>query len=214
MELEGPTQFGKTEAWHILDAEPEAKLIAGLKPNTPPEQVAESIRTGTILDHAQYVNVKQGDTIFMPAGTLHALGPGLLVYEVQQTSDWTYRVYDWGRPATEERPLHIDKSIRATRADSSAPITSPPFTGDGTRHTLVECEYFTLEMLLAASNTIELDTRGDSFHAITVIEGKALLKAGDERVELDTFQTAVVPAQVGRYQFQPLIGCRALKSSV
>ena len=212
-ELEGPGQFGKTEAWHILDAEPDATLIAGLKPNTAPEELAESIRTGMVIDHVQYVNVKQGDTVFMPAGTLHALGPGLLVYEVQQTSDWTYRVYDWGRPATEKRPLHIEKSIRVTRADFTAPITPAPATEDGTRHTLVECEYFTLEMLSGASNAIDLDTAGESFHAITVIEGKAVLRAGDEEVELEKFQTVVVPAQVGKYQFQPLGECRALKSS-
>lgn len=213
VELEGPGQFGKTEAWHILATEPDAKLIAGLKPNTSPELVAESIHKGTIIDHVQYVNVGQGDTVFMPAGTLHALGPGLLVYEVQQTSDWTYRVYDWGRPATEKRPLHIDKSIRATRADFAALVMPPPATDDGTRNLLVESNYFTLEMLSAKSNTIELDTGGESFHAITVIEGKALLQAGDERVELDKFQTAVVPAQVGIYQLHPLADCRALKSS-
>jgi mannose-6-phosphate isomerase len=212
-ELEGPGQFGKTEAWHILDSEPDAKLIAGLKPNTPPKQLAESIRNGTVIDHVQYVNVRQGDTVFMPAGTLHALGPGLLVYEVQQTSDWTYRVYDWGRPATEKRPLHIEKSIRATRADFTAPITPPPATGDGTRHVLIECEFFTLELLSGTSKTIDLDISGETFHAITVIEGKAVLKAGDEQVELDRFQTVVVPAQVGSYEFQPLTECRALKSS-
>lgn len=213
VELEGPGQFGKTEAWHILDAEREAQIIAGLKPNTAPDQLAESIRAGTVMDHVQYVNVRQGDTVFMPAGTLHALGPGLLVYEVQQTSDWTYRVYDWGRPATEKRPLHIEKSIRATQADFTAPIIPPPPAADGTRHVLVESEYFTLEMLSAASNTIEMDTRGESFHAITVIDGKAILKASDETVELDRFQTAVVPAEIGSYQFQPLADCRALKSS-
>lgn len=213
VELEGPGQFGKTEAWHILDAEPDAKLIAGLKPNTLPEQLAESIRNGTVMDHVQYVNVKQGDTVFMPAGTMHALGPGLLVYEVQQTSDWTYRVYDWGRPATEKRPLHIEKSIRVTRADLKAPIIPPPAADDGTRHALVECEYFTLEILSAKSNAIELDTGGETFHTITVIEGRALLRTGDEQVDLERFQTAVIPAHVGSYQFQPLMNCRALKSS-
>ena len=213
VELEGPRQFGKTEAWHILDAEPDAKLIAGLKPNTSPEELAESIRNGTVIEHVQYVNIRQGDTVFMPAGTLHALGPGLLVYEVQQTSDWTYRVYDWGRPATEKRPLHIEKSIRATRADFTAPITPPPTTGDGTQHTLVDCEYFTLELLSGTSKSIDLDTGGESFHAITVIEGKAVLKKNQEEVELETFQTAVVPAQVGTYQFQPLADCHALIST-
>ena len=212
-ELEGEDQFGKTEAWHILEAESDAKLIAGLKPNTSPELVANAIRNGTIIEHVQYVDVKQGDTVFMPAGTLHALGPGLLVYEVQQTSDWTYRVYDWGRPATEKRPLHIEKSIRATRADFAALVMPPPAADDGTQHLLVESNYFTLEMLSAKSNPIELNTDGEIFHAITVIEGKALLQAGEERLELDTFQTAVIPAQVGGYEFHPLTDCRALKSS-
>ncbi|MEP7136798.1 MAG: type I phosphomannose isomerase catalytic subunit [Chloroflexota bacterium] len=214
VELEGANQFGKTEAWHILDSEPDAKLVAGLKPNTSPEIVADSIRNGTITEHLQYANVKQGDTIFMPAGTLHALGPGLLVYEVQQTSDWTYRVYDWGRPATEKRPLHIEKSIRSTRADFTAPITPQPTLSDGKRNTLVECEYFTLELLSASANRIELDTKGESFHAITVIEGKARLQTETVSVELDRFQTAIVPAEVMRYEFHPLENCRALKSSV
>jgi len=214
VELEGAGQFGKTEAWHILVAEIDAKLIAGLKPNTSTEALAESIRNGTIIDHVQYANVKQGDTVFMPAGTLHALGPGLLVYEVQQTSDWTYRVYDWGRPATGKRPLHIEKSIHVTRADFTAPVVSLPETGDGTRQVLAQCEYFTLEMLSAASKNVELDTLGESFHAITVIEGKAALSAGDESVELDKFQTVVVPASTGLYKLQPLTNCCALKSSV
>lgn len=214
IQLEGPGQFGKTEAWHILDSKPDAKLVAGLQPGTSPEVLAESIRNGTIMDHVQYAQVKGGDTVFMPAGTLHALGPGLLVYEVQQTSDWTYRVYDWGRPATEHRPLHIEKSVAVTRADYTAPVIPMPQIGDGTRHTLIECNYFTLELLAAESNSIELNTKNESFHAVTVIEGKAMLQAGSEQVELDQFQTAVVPASLGEYQFRPLEKCQALKSSV
>jgi len=214
LELEGAGHFGKTEAWHVLDAQPDAKLVAGVKPNTSPEALAESIRNGTVVEHLQYANVKQGDTIFMRAGTLHALGPGLLIYEVQQTSDWTYRVYDWGRPATEKRPLHIEKSIRVTRADFTAPITPLPALEDGARRTLAQCEYFTLETLSAESNALDLDTKGESFHAITLIEGEAVLRAEAETAELHEFQTAVVPARVRRYQFQPRSRCRALMSSV
>ena len=88
-----------------------------------------------------------------------------------------------------------------------------PECGDGTQHTLVECEYFTLDILCASTKSIALDTKHESFHAITLIEGKAVLRAGDKNLELDKFQTAVIPASVGNYQFQPLTNCRALKSS-
>jgi mannose-6-phosphate isomerase len=214
VKLEGPGQFGKTEAWHILEAQPNATLIAGLKPSTSAATLADSIRNGTIIEHVQYASVSEGDTVFIPAGTLHALGPGLLVYEVQQTSNWTYRVYDWGRPQTEARKLHIDKSIQVSRADFAAPIIPMPECGDGSQQRLIECEYFTLDLLCASTNTIELDTQRESFHAITLIEGKAMLRAGNESLELDKFHTAVIPANTGSYQFEPLTECRALKSSL
>jgi mannose-6-phosphate isomerase len=213
LELEGPGQFGKTEAWHILEAEPNSKLIAGLKPNTSAETLAASIRNGTVIEHVQYASVSEGDTIFMPAGTLHALGPGLLVYEVQQTSNWTYRVYDWGRPPTDARPLHIEKSIQVTRPDFTAPVFSMPGCEDSAHQVLIQCEYFTLEILCASTETINLDTKRESFHAITMMDGKAILRAGNESLELGKFQTALIPASTGNYQFQPLTNCRALKSS-
>jgi mannose-6-phosphate isomerase len=214
VELEGPGQFGKTEAWHILEAQPNATLIAGLKPDTTPETLANSIRNETIIEHVQYLPVAAGDTVFMRAGTLHALGPGLLVYEVQQTSNWTYRVYDWGRPQTEARKLHIEKSIQVTRADLAAPVISMPKCEDGSQQRLIECEYFTLDLLCASTRAIKLETQRATFHAITLIEGKAILQAGDETLELDKFHSAVIPANTGSYQLQPLTNCRALKSSV
>ena len=214
VEMEGQGQFGKTEAWHIIDAQINSTLIAGLRPDTPAATVAASIRHGDIIEHVQYEAVSTGDTIFMPAGTLHALGPGLLVYEVQQTSDLTYRVYDWGRPQTEKRPLHIEKSIAVTQVDSRAPIIPMPDCKDGTQQTLFECEYFTLQILCASTKLITLDKKHESFDAITLIEGTAVLRAGDESLQLDKFQTAVIPASVGSYQFQPLTDCRALKSSL
>ncbi len=214
IQLEGPDQFGKTEAWHVLDAEPDAKIIAGVKPNTTELELANSIRNGTVTEYSQYASVSAGDTIFMPAGTLHALGPGLLIYEVQQTSDWTYRVYDWGRPQTETRKLHIDKSIQVARPDFSAPIIPMPVLQDGSVSLLTRCEYFTLELLAASSRPVQLDTRGETFHAITIIEGRARLQAGEKYVELEKMQTALVPASMGRYDFMPLGNCRALRSSV
>ena len=214
IQLEGPGQFGKTEAWHILEAQPESTLISGLKSNAGFPETANAILNGTITKYVQYATVSQGDTILMPAGTLHALGPGLLIYEVQQTSDWTYRVYDWDRPQTASRPLHIDKSIQVTHPGFAAPIISIPAYGDGTVSILTACEYFTLELLAAASQPIELDTYNETFHTVTMVEGKARLYAGDESMELEKFQTALIPSSLGKYQFQPLENCRALKSSV
>jgi mannose-6-phosphate isomerase len=216
VELEGPGQSGKTEAWHILDARPDATLIAGLKPGTSAEKLANSIRDGSIIDHVNHAQVRAGDTVFMPAGTLHALGPGLLVYEVQQTSNWTYRVYDWGRPQTETRPLHIEKSIRVTQPDLETPIIPMPACGDGSLERLIQSEYFLLEILCASTELVHLDTKGESFHAITVIEGQAILRteAAEEQLELGTFHTAVVPASTGRYHLEPLSSCRALKASL
>lgn len=213
VKLEGPGQFGKTEAWHILDAQPDAKLIAGLKPNTSADILADAIRNGTVVEHSQSVSVSQGDTVFMPAGTLHSLGPGLLVYEVQQTSDWTYRVYDWGRPQTATRHLHVEKSIEVARPDFTAAVIPMPVCGDGSCDVLAQCEYFSLELLSAVSRPIELDTQGETFHAITMIEGRARLQAGNEYVELEKFQTVLAPAALGAYQFLPLEDCRALKAS-
>ncbi|MBI5351756.1 MAG: class I mannose-6-phosphate isomerase [Chloroflexi bacterium] len=213
VELEGAGQFGKTEAWHILDAQPNSKLIAGLKPGTSADVLADAIRNGTVEGLSQYVSVAPGDTVFMPAGTLHALGPGLLVYEVQQSSDLTFRVYDWGRPQTATRRLHIEKSIQVTRPDFTSTVLPMPNCGDGTSDELIRCDYFTLELLSASSHSIELDTKNETFHAVTVIEGEARLQAGDEDVELEKFQTALIPASVGRYQLFPLEKCKALKAS-
>jgi mannose-6-phosphate isomerase len=214
VELEGPNHFGKTEAWHVLEAQSQAKLIAGIKPEINAADLADSIRKGTITEYSQYVTVSQGDTVFMPAGTLHALGPGLLIYEVQQTSDITYRVYDWGRPQTETRRLHIDKSIQVTRPDFSAPVIPLPAQMDGSCLQLAQCEYFTLEILSANARSIPLDTKEETFHAITLIEGSALLQSGQERLKLEKMQTALVPASMGRYELVPLENCRALKSCV
>lgn len=210
--LEGAGHFGKTEAWHILDAQKDSKLIAGVKPGISASPLTDAIRKGTVAELSQHISVSKGDTIFIPAGTLHALGPGLLVYEVQQTSDLTYRVYDWGRPQTENRRLHIEKSIQVTQPEATVPVISAPKHGDGARDLLVHCEYFSLELLSAVTNPIELDTQSETFHAITVIEGKARLYSDDESIELEKFQTALVPASLGKYQFQPLGDCRALKA--
>lgn len=215
IQLEGPGQNGKTEAWYILDSAPDAKIIAGLKPGTTADGLARAIREGTILDVSQYVPVQTGDTVFMRAGTIHALGPGLLVYEVQQTSDITYRVFDWNRPQTASRVLHIDKSLAVADPAASSQALSCPTLQDGERRRLCQSEYFTLEVLSAQKQTIELNTESQSFHTLTVIEGSVCFSSGDENISLGKFESLIVPASTGAYNLEPRgDGFRVLKSSL
>jgi mannose-6-phosphate isomerase len=212
--MEGAGQFGKTEAWHVLEADPGAQLIAGVKPGTSAAKLEQAIRNGTIESYSQYHNVHAGDTIFMPAGLMHALGPGLLLYEVQQTSDLTYRVFDWNRPASAGRPLHIEQSVAVTNpalTGKAVPLT--PLAASEQRP-LVHCNYFDLALLAIQDQPMPLDTFGDSFHALTVIEGRAAVQRGEEQVTLERFESVVVSADAGAYRLTPLIPSRVLKASV
>jgi len=212
--LEGPGFFGKTEAWHVLEADPGAQLIAGLKAGTPPDVLAASIRQGTILDWVQYLSVQAGDTLLVRPGVVHALGPGLLVYEVQQTSDVTYRVYDWGRPQTPQRRLHIEKALAVVRPDVATAVCPLPPLVDGEPRLLCQSAYFSLEILSARERCVELNTQGESFHALTVIAGEAELRLKGGFCRLKRFASAIVPAAAGPYEIAPQAGFRALKASV
>jgi mannose-6-phosphate isomerase len=212
--LEGPGQSGKTEAWHVLDAAPAAQIIAGMRPATTADALADAIRGGTILDWVQYCDVRPGDTIFMPARTIHALGPDLLVYEVQQTSDITYRVFDWNRPATPGRVLHIEKALAVANPAAAAPVRPAPQLAAGERAELVACPYFTLELIVGGAEPTAMDTGGRTFHALTVIEGAVEIVSAAGVLTLGCFNAAVIPAAYGEYEIRPLGGCRVLNASI
>ena len=212
--LEGKGFFGKTEAWHVLENEPNAKLIAGMKPNITAEMLADSIKNGTILDTVQSIEVKAGDTLFMSPGTIHALGPGMLIYEIQQTSDITYRVYDWGRPQTETRKLHIDKALAVSNPSATTSVLSALQVNDGEVKTLTQCQYFQLEAVLVETKTVALDTLGESFHALTLLDGQSQVTAGGESFILNKFETLLIPAICRAYQIDPIKKSRLLKASV
>jgi mannose-6-phosphate isomerase len=213
LKLEGKGQFGKTEAWHVLDAVAGAELIAGVKPGTTADQLEQAIRDGSILEISQKHKVETGATIMMPAGTLHALGPGFLIYEVQQTSDTTYRVWDWNRPASTGRALHIAQSIAVTDPNSRGEINHHKMQTSGIE-TRVESEYFKLEEIRGEDSTLKANTENSSFHAITVTEGRAEVVLGDARVTLGKFETVIVPANAFEYRIEPLEPFIALRSSV
>ncbi len=216
VQMEGLGQFGKTEAWHILEAQPGARLIAGVRSGTTAESLAQSIRSGSIEAQVAYHAVHSGETVFMPAGTVHALGPGLLVYEVQETSDITYRIFDWNRPLKAGRALHIEQAIAVTNPQATGQIQPAVDLRSDGRQTLLACSYFTLELLAAQTDTLALETRGASFHAITIVEGQGAIECEEERIDLNRFETVLVMAQAGKYQLRPLgpQGVRALQARV
>jgi len=212
--LEGPGHFGKTEAWHVLEAAPGARLLAGVKQSVSPEALVQAIQNGNLLDVLQEWSVRAGDTIFIPAGTLHALGPGLLIYEVQQTSDLTYRVWDWDRPASAGRPLHIQQAIAVADPEArSAPQPLRPML-DTDAQRLVTCPFFTFNLLASRTETLALDTEGHSFHTLTIAQGKAVVECLGQAVELSQYESLVVPAGCRAYQIRPLTPIRVLQTSV
>ncbi len=213
-ELEGEPR-GKSEAWYVLAADPDAQLIMGVQPGTPPETLAQAILDNTLEQLLIYTNVQPGDVLPVTPGTIHALGPGLLIYEIQQSSDLTYRLYDWGRMGLDgkPRPLHIEKSLTVANLDTLPPI----------KHTagnqmpvvdIVQSEYFStlLHQMNPRNGTrISLDTQGRQFHTLTCIEGQATIEAGVERLDIQTGQTALIPACQGRYTLSGT--ARVLRSS-
>lgn len=208
--LGGAGQLGKTEAWHILEAAPGAEVICGVRPGTSVDALWAGLGTREMLELVQRVGVQAGDTVLVEAGTLHALGPGLLLYEVQQTSDITYRIYDWDRPMKAGRALHLEQSRQVVNP-SAAPLRTPlPEAGRGE---LTACPYFRLELLAPRSKGLALHTRGESFHALTAIDGEASVQGEGWSCALKKFQTALIPAAVGAYALEASKGFRALKAT-
>lgn len=200
--LEGADQRGKTEAWHLLETEPDAEIILGLQPGIDAGAFAAAVREGRTLDAIARQQALAGDTWFIPAGTVHALGPGIFLYEVQQSSDITYRVYDWDRPASAGRELHLAQSIEcvAASAGERRPASAPTV---GVLERLVDCAYFSLDRLhLDSRSEAALDTGSASFHALTSTGGPLDIQGGAHQVQVPAFGTAVVPASTGAYTVQ------------
>ena len=199
--LVGPDEFGKTEAWYFLEAEPGAEILAGVKQDVDGATLAAAIRDGRILDVAERVGIRSGEALLIPAGTLHALGPGLLLYEIQQASDTTYRAYDWGRPQSAGRKLHIEESVEVTEPVGPAHRIHPEVTEATGAATAIDCALFDVDLVrVSPSMPWASDTRGRSLHIITVTEGSAELTCGDERVQVGKFETALVAGSAGEYQ--------------
>ena len=186
---------GKTEAWHIIRAERDATLITGLKPGVSTEDIARAIGDVRLGDLVIEQSVSDGDTLLIPAGTTHAIGPGILLYEIQQASDVTYRMYDWGRldPSGFPRDLHVNESLQVVRPELLADRIASLWIGPG-RSMLAACRYFALERweLPIEPETIRLD--GGTFRLLSAVRGNVRIEADGASIDLATGRTALIPA--------------------
>ena len=188
-ELEGEPR-GKTEAWVVLSADVGAKLVIGIQPGTSRAAMTAAIGRNQLENYLVYADVKAGDVLYIPANTVHALGPGLLIYEIQQSSDITYRLYDWGRVGLdgEPRQLHIDKGLQVSDLDSLPTVTRP---ADGL---IVDGDYFRTWRHRLKAKPMNIAAEG-RFQSLTCIDGRLRIQAkGHDEVILDKGQTALIPA--------------------
>ena len=188
--------MGKTEMWYIIDCEPDSYLYYGFSKEISREEFAHRIADDTLLEVVRKVPVKKGDVFFIPSGTLHAIGPGILLAEVQQNSNVTYRIYDYGRLDTDGKPrqLHVEKAVDVTKLipiTESSPIPLPLSCPQD--ELLASCPYFAV---IRQQITSPRQYNGDagSFHALMCVEGQGVLQTVSEPLTIPSGATVFVPA--------------------
>jgi mannose-6-phosphate isomerase len=182
---------GKTECWYALDAKPGAHVALGIKPGVTPDQVRSGIESSKLEDLLEMVPVLKNDMLFVDAGTVHAMGPGVVILETQQTSDLTYRMYDYGRP----RELHLEKSLEAMRLKTRAGKI-PPHAVNG-HSVLINEKYFEIERwpLDPSKDSSAMTANTGGLQILFVAEGKIRISAdGGETFPVNRCELAVIPA--------------------
>ncbi|MCS6835560.1 MAG: class I mannose-6-phosphate isomerase [Anaerolineae bacterium] len=194
--LEGDPR-GKTEAWIILEATPGARLVIGVHPGTTPQALAAAIRQETLESLLVYAEARPDDVLYMPAGTIHAIGPGLMIYEVQQSSDITYRLYDWGRMGLDgqPRPLHIDKAIQVANLNSLPTLARFDAEEDAL---VVQGPYFCTRHWVLRDEHRTQYTAG-RFQALTCLDGSLMLEGLGQAFSLARGDSALIPANLPEY---------------
>ena len=165
--LKFENSYGKTEMWYVVDADEEACLYIGFNKNVSDKEIQKRIKENSIIKIMNRIEVKPGDCYFIPAGTIHAIGKGCFIYEIQENSNLTYRVYDYDRVGKDgkKRELHIEKALKVINKEKYVPqnLKSSP---------LVSCKYFTVNKLVGPK---EIKAPNDSFLVFTIIKGSGLV---------------------------------------
>ncbi len=198
MRVEG--EYGKTEMWYIVDCEEGAELLYGFRHEITQEEFADRIKNNTLLEVTNNVPVHKGDVFFIDAGTLHAIGKGILIAEIQQNSNTTYRIYDYGRVGADGKPreLHVEKACEVTKLVPPVRPTKPmgeTILKDGYDTTLLATsEYFNVNKLNITEKAV-LNVSNASFCSILVLDGS--LNIGD--IALNKGESCFIPAGYGEF---------------
>ncbi len=198
---------GKTEFWYVLEAEPGARLFCGFEKEVSKEEFVSRIEQETLPEILHSVPVKKGDSFLISPGTIHAIGKGILLAEIQQNSNVTYRVYDYGRRGADgkKRELHVDKALAVTKL-------CPADFGKPDEGHLVSTDYFTVDLVKSGSDGIRGRAGEDSFVHVLVLSGSGRLQCGGEEEALSPGTSLFLPAGSGDFMLTK--GCEALLTTV
>jgi len=197
-------QNGKTEMWYVLDAEPDACLICGFEHDVSKEILQDAIKNGELLKHLKKIKVNKGDVFFIPSGTVHAIGAGITVAEIQENSNLTYRVYDYDRVDKNgnKRELHFDKACEVLDMKAGKDIVQAPkslkFGRGYSMEVLCRCKYFETERM-SIKRTVKIETDETSFNILLCTEGFARVQAQyqDKEIFMEKGDCVFVPADTG-----------------
>jgi mannose-6-phosphate isomerase len=209
---------GKTEMWYILRARPGGEVLIGLKPGVTREGFKRAIRDGTAEDYLDHIPLHAGEAVFIPAGTAHTIGAGLVLCEIQENSDLTYRVYDYNRPDAHGRmrPLHIEKALEVIRfGEQSGGKLKPARIERGavTITYFVACRHFATEKWEFSEPVAGCSSPGH-FDLAIFLEGAGTIRWGKEQAEYGPAQAWMIPAALGPYQLAPCSRTSMLRTYV
>src|SRR5690554_5748190 len=191
--------FGKTEMWYVLDGEKDSRLIVGFKDKISSDEYLKALSENKIVDLLNSEKVQKGDAFIINTGTVHAIGAGVLLAEIQQTSDITYRIYDWDRPGSdgEMRQLHTDFALDAINFSSVTKKLRNEYNNSAPVH-IGETQYFSVNRLDLSNPMVRKLAGGTSFTVYMCIEGQATMEANGVSELIQKGETVLVPAQLDK----------------
>jgi len=190
--------FGKTEMWYVMQADEKANLIVGFQKEVTPEEYLHHLENKTLTDILNIDEVKKGDVYFIPTGRVHAIGAGVLLAEIQQTSDITYRIYDWDRPNPDGtyRELHTEEALDAIDYSAKESYQTTYRKRQNTSSEIVSCPYFTTSVLPVQGQIAVNHTDKDSFVIYMCVEGEVEITYKNKKESLKMGETILVPASI------------------